>query len=341
MRKGYNPNKDKILPRNRFWHQIVLPVFIPYQEGYFKDAFKIFKICLNSIFKTVNYDHTYITIVNNGSCKEIENYLNNLKDQKKIDEIINTSNIGKLNAIFKGIVGHNFDFITIADADTLFLSGWQQETIKVFNNYPKAGSVGLVPQFNMYSNYCSNVLFDNFFNKNMRFFKVKEPEEMRKFYLSIGWNMQKDHYYLKHILGIQEKNVRVYVGSSHFVATYRKEILEPIKRFFPAKMGAKSERVLDKAAIEKDLWKLTTAKNFAYHMGNSYEKWMDDIQFSVRKNNLKPKPLSKLDNVMLLRYLIKNKIFKKILRLSFFNNRFFARKGLPPKIRKEYGKIYY
>lgn len=340
MRIGFNPNKDKILIESSYKHQIIIPVFIPNQDGYFKDSYLIFKKCLQSILETVDLKITYISIVNNGSCDDVENYLSVLKEENKIQELINTSNIGKLNAIYKGLVGHDFDLVTIADADTMFLSGWQQETIKVFNTFPKAGTVGIVPQFNMYSNFCTNVIFDNFFNKDMRFFKVEEPREMQKFYHSIGWNMKEDHHYLKYILGIEKEGTTACIGSSHFVATYRKEVFNEIKKYVPAKMGSNSERLLDVAALNKDLWKLTTFKNYAYHMGNVYEEWMDEVKFYQTKKKLEYKKLQ-LNQPSKLAFLIKNKFFKKIMRIKLINDCYFKYKGLPKNVLAKYGKTYY
>ncbi|WP_417887307.1 glycosyltransferase family 2 protein [Zunongwangia sp.] len=340
MRKGNNPNKDKVTSDDRFGHQIIIPVYIPNQKDYFKDAFKIFKKCLQSILETVDFDYTYISIINNGSCVEVENYLSALKSENKIQELINSSNIGKLNAIYKGVVGHNFDLVTIADADTMFLSGWQQETIRVFNAFPKAGTVGIVPQFNMYANFCTNVIFDNFLQKRMQFFKVAEPKKMQKFYQSIGWNMKEDHYYLQYILGLEKGEVKACIGSSHFVATYRKEILNEIKKYIPAKMGNNSERLLDMAAQNNGLWKLTTFKNYAYHMGNVYEDWMDEIIFSKMTlkinyiNSKRNKPSKSI-------FLLKNKVFKRIMRIKLVNDSFFKIKGLPNSILAKIGKIYY
>ena len=56
---------------------MIIPVYIPNQEGYFKDAFSIFKLCLESLFKTC-HAKTFITLVNNGSCNEVKDFLDYL-----------------------------------------------------------------------------------------------------------------------------------------------------------------------------------------------------------------------------------------------------------------------
>lgn len=193
MRKGQNPQRN-VSYNNNYSHQVVIPVYIPNNEGYFKDGLIILKISIASLIKTT-HSKTFITVVNNGSSKQVFNYLNELFEKGLIHEIIHTSNIGKNRAIIKGTKGHNFKIVTITDADVLFLNHWQVETVKVFNAFPKAGVVGLVPQFKLYNNFCSNLIISNFFNKKLKFTSVKNPEAIKHFYKSIGWdnNYNKDY----------------------------------------------------------------------------------------------------------------------------------------------------
>ncbi len=66
MRIGLNPNKDTVIKPSNYIHQVIIPVFIPNEEGYFKDSLKIFKLCIESLLSTI-HNKTFITIVNNGS----------------------------------------------------------------------------------------------------------------------------------------------------------------------------------------------------------------------------------------------------------------------------------
>jgi hypothetical protein len=54
MRVGFNPIRTKLKLSFDYFHQIIIPVYIPNQEGYFKDGFTILKLCLNSLFKTIH-----------------------------------------------------------------------------------------------------------------------------------------------------------------------------------------------------------------------------------------------------------------------------------------------
>lgn len=337
MRVGFNPNKDKNLEKSEYIHQIVIPVYIPNDQGYFKDSLRIFKLCLESLFKTV-HDRTFITIVNNGSSQDVKEFLDGLYHLNRIHEIIHTENIGKLNAILKGVVGNDIELVTISDADVLFLSSWQEETIKVFNKLPKAGVVGIVPQFKMYESYCGNVIFENFLSKKLRFYPVKNPSALKEFYKSVGWKNDYNKDYLKYILGLEvDDQLSVLIGTGHFVATYKKDIFEEVSSYINFKLGGVSEKYLDKAPLKKDYWRLTTEENYALHMGNTFENWMKidskrkyDRDICVLNYEIKRKAIGKFV------YFIKNRLFIKFISVPFLNKLFLKYKKLPKEMIRQY-----
>ena len=275
MRIGYNPHKDQVLEKSEFTHQVVMPVYIPNQEGYFKDSLSILKLALESLFKTT-HNKTFFSIINNGSCETVKTYLDALHKKGSIQELMHTTNIGKLNAVLKGLAGNNIELVTITDADVLFTSGWQLETAKVFNTFPKVGVVGIVPQFNMFKSHCGNVIYDNLFNSKLKFLPVKSPKALALFYKSIGWDETYNKDFLKYSLGLENKDTAVLLGSGHFVATYKKQQFETVKSYLGYKMGGGSESYLDLAALDYDYWRVTTYDNYAFHMGNVLEDWMSE-----------------------------------------------------------------
>lgn len=335
MRVGLNPQKDKSLKTSEFTHQVIIPVYIPHQEGYFKDSFKIFKLCLESLFATI-HNKTFITIVNNGSEEFVKDYLDDLFISKKIQEVIHTENIGKLNAILKGLAGNAIELVTISDSDVLFLPNWQLETAKIFNEVPKAGVVGIVPQFKMYETNCGNVIFDNLFNKNLKFIPVKNLDALIRFYDSIGWDRNYNQDYLEYNLGLEmNPDLNILIGSGHFVATYKKDIFDEITSYIGYKLGGPSEGYLDKAPLRKDYWRLTTYDNFAYHMGNTLEDWMkiapiqtnyEDFYFNFYKSK----------RINSLVYFIKNRLFVKFISIKVLVKLFLKWKGLPKRMIKKY-----
>ena len=338
MRTGFNPQKDQPIPASEYLHQVIIPVFIPHFEGYFKDSFAILKLCLQSVFNTV-HNKTFITIVNNGSCDIIKNYLNELHNQNKIHEVIHTNNIGKLNAILKGLAGNTIELVTISDSDVLFLKDWQQETTAIYKALPKVGVVGLVPQFNMHKVHSSNLLFDTFFSNKVKFLPVKNKEALVAFYDSIGWERNYNPNYLEYSLGMEVNNdLKVIVGSGHFVATYKKAIFSELVSNIPYKMGGTSEHYLDELPLKKDYWRVTTHDNFANHLGNTLEEWM--ISFSNNEDKFEdndiPSDFQVNPKLSDFSYVIKNKVFKKLLFNSLFLNYFYKMKKLPKSMTKNY-----
>lgn len=269
MRVGVNPNKFEDVSDSGYLHQVIIPVYIPHQEGYFKDAFQVLKVCLETLFKTVN-SATFITIVNNGCHETVVRFLDELFFESKIQELIHTDNIGKTNAVLKGLTGHKFKLITIADADVFFLPNWQNATYDVFNAFPKAGVVGLTPQIKMYKSKSSNVIAENIFNSSISFIAILDSEAFKNFYESIGWGNEYSDIHNQMGLGIKMKGVNCFIGSGHYVATYRAGLFNSINTFMGGKKVAGiGEGYIDNIALFKGFWRLTTQQNYAYHMGNT------------------------------------------------------------------------
>jgi hypothetical protein len=337
LRVNYNPNKKALNSNTDFKHHVVIPVYIPHFDGYFKDSFRILKLCLGSLLKTIN-NQTYVTIVNNGSCNEIIEYLNQKYENNEIHEIIHTSNIGKLNAIVKGVIGHNFEFVTIADADVLFLNDWQSSTYKVFNNFSKAGVVGIVPQFKLYSDLCYNILFDFFFSSKLAFTKVKNPEAMKNFYKSIGWDDSYNKDYLRYNLTLRGRgDVRAVVGSGHFIATYHKDVVKRFNlEYSNFKMGKELRKKFDWAALKAGRYRFTTEDSYAFHMGNVYEPYMNEVYLKLEPQNEDYNGANSLRvKQTYMSYVVKNHLFRKLLENNWFINRFIRFKGLPVALTKK------
>lgn len=336
MREGFNPNKNIKIEENTFFHQVIIPVYIPYEEKYFKDSLIILKYSLNSLFKT-SHKHTFFTIVNNGSCKKVIEYLNDLLINKKIHELIHTNNIGKLNAITKGTSGQNFPIITISDADVLFLNNWQKETYKIFNAFPKTGVVSTTPNSKLLKYNTANIILANLFSKQMRFSKVKDEESMKMFGKSIGNEKLFNKYHLDQYLTINKKYAFAVVGAGHFVGTYNAIVLDKTN-YSNYKMGVSIRNFLDKPIFDKGFWRLSTVNNFTYHMGNTIEPWMGDVVTSLsNETDVFKAPVieSRIKSINYVSILMSFMFSKLIYRKNVWH--FFLRfKGLTNEASKKY-----
>lgn len=336
MRVGQNPIKNQVLVDENYTHQVIIPVHLPSEEGYFKDGLQILKLCLDSLMIT-SHDKTFITVVCNDCSIKVIEYISHLYALNNVHEVIFTNGIGKINAILKGLAGQNCPIVTISDADVLFLNGWQKATYDVFNAFPKAGAVCTTPSSKVLKQSTDNIYFDFLFSKKMQFETIVNPNAMMKFAESIG---NPDFYnanQLKYNLIIQKNNCKAIVGAGHFVATYNRNIFKKPKAIFSnKKIGNDLQKFIDEPVLTKGYYRLSTVENFTYHMGNMKEDWMEKTIKALEKhdyNYLLPKLETQKNNyfkrvlVKITFRIISNKnIWKLFLRL----------KGLTKEVAKQY-----
>jgi hypothetical protein len=299
MRTGTNPAKDNIEIKIDSIHRIVIPVYIPnLNDGYYKRSLEVLELCLKSLLLTVNFQ-TRISIIINGSCKEIEDLIYNYKrEYELIDQIFYTKeNIGKINGIYSIIKSNIEPIITITDADVLFCKNWQNETIKVFNNFPSAGMVSPVPSSKGYLHHTRSTFYYGLINKCIRFDDVLDPDGLVKFENSINLKLYDSIHYKKQLTIFNDFGSAV-IGCGHFVATFRKEVFEnsprEVCRF--RVLGGSEENYIDRPNDLGGYLRLSTRNNLAYHMGNTPLPWMYE-EFSRLKDSdkidLKPFTISK------------------------------------------------
>ncbi|MDW8849243.1 glycosyltransferase family A protein [Flavobacterium sp. MMLR14_040] len=332
MRKGKNLSKDILLPVSDSNHRIIIPLYIPEEDGYYKDAFTIFTYCLTSIHKT-SFSNIKISVISNGSCNSVNTKLFQLQEEKYIDElIIEKENIGKVNSILKALRTAEERLITITDADVLFDNNWEKEVLEVFNAFPKAGSVSPVPVFRNHFRLTSNIWFDNLFSQKLKFRPVKDPESMTLFANSIGWPWL-DIKYKDVIATLKNKQGAIAVlGSSHFVCTYKKEVFSKMPKSNSIyKLGGDSEYLYtDLPVLKMGGYRLATYGNYAFHLGNVLEDWMIQKMDTLKVENKEAKIFKNLKTIKArpLYYFFTEKVFKKIFYNSIIRNKILTYKGL-------------
>ena len=285
MRIGSNPQKSKAFETSNYYHQIIIPVYIPNNDDFFKDSFNVFKICLESLLNTT-HSATFISIINNGSSNEVVDYINELFDVGSIHEVINTNNIGKINAINKALVGQDFPIITISDADVLFLNNWQKEVYKIYETFPKVGAVCTTPNSRNVKTLTENIYFDLFFSSKLKFDNVENPEAMKAFLKSVDNENYFRPIHFEKYLTLQKAETKAVVGAGHYVCTYRSEIFDKINiKTSKNLLGKSIMKTIDNLVVEKGFWRVSTFNNYTYHMGNTTEYWMYDKLKELQKNS--------------------------------------------------------
>lgn len=334
MRKGVNPTKGgKLISKAECHHRIIIPVHIPNEEGYFKDAYKIFELCLFSLIKSSSF-FSNVSVISNKCSDEVNERLLSLYRQNYIEElIIEKEGIGKINSILKALRTVDERLITITDADVLFLNGWDENIFEVFKSVPQAGSVCPVPVYRKHFQMTSNIWLKYFFSNRVFFERVKNPEAMTKFANSIGWPWLDEKY--KDVIGVlKSKNGNLSVlGCSHFVATYKKEVFEylPQENSIYLVDGDSEFKYTDEPVLKANGFRLSTYDNYAYHLGNVLEDWMLEEFNQVTEVKEKEQPeigQIKIIKKGLINPSLKETFFKKIISFKTIQKYLLKSKGL-------------
>ena len=287
MREGVNPEKFKGEKNKLKQHRVLVVFHIPnLQEDYYKESLKVLDSCLHSLVNTVNFETTNITLINNNSIEEVEDIVEKYLNKNEIDKYIKYSeNRGKVYAVTNEVRGVFEEFVTITDCDVLFFSGWEQNVFDIFKNYPQAGVVSPLPS--QYSSFNSNasVFSDHFIYGSIKYDKVVEDEDIDLYLRGVNnmalinkkgkFNWKEKQYYL---LG----KIKAVIGANHFVATYRSIVFKNESKFPEIKFENGYEKeFIDTLADKKGLYRLSTIKTYAYHIGNK----MDEIAVNCRFND--------------------------------------------------------
>ena len=333
MRAGVNPTKGgKLIEKEFCSHRVIIPLHIPNEMEYYKEAFPIFLMCLESVSKT-SATQLKISVISNKCCAKVNQRLLDLYKEKKINElIIEEEGIGKINSVLKALRTTEERLVTITDADVLFTNGWENAVVEVFENFPKAGAVCPTPVFRKQMALTTNIWFDYFFSNKLKFLPVKNPIAMEKFAKSIGWTSLEARF--KDVIAvIESKNgTKAVLGCSHFVATYKTEIFQTIpKKNSIYKIEGDSEFLYtDLPVLKMDGYRLSTYDNFTYHLGNRLELWMYD---DFKKIIYQEKSVRDYQSIKKLkknkfRYFLTEKITKKIFVKKKVQEFLMLRKGL-------------
>jgi hypothetical protein len=329
MRVGFNPQKLEKKLDLKTNHRIVVVVYIPELSGFYKDSFDVFKLCIKSLVATIT-NNAQITVVNNGSCDEVHLFLNEYLTLGKIDTIIHhRTNIGKIDAQIGAARGAREKLITLTDSDILFKAGWQENIEKVFLSFKQVGSVSPIPVKDGLFYGTSSVLKAVIFGK-VKLKKEVIPEnfeEYNKYLSSINWDLEVDERMKWPVL--YSGNTKAIVGSGHQVLTIDRDILFKTIPTNPSLtlVGSNSEYNYVDTPIDKaGMMRLSTYHNYAFHMGNKLESWMNEVQMknedsSNQKQVLHTEITVSVDlfnsGIKDKLYALKKIVFKKIFTLFY------------------------
>ena len=280
MRVGINPEKKNKDIKIDAYHRVIIPVYIPNFEGYFSDLLEVFKLCLESLLKTI-HNKTRITIFNNNCHPAVKEYIDlKYAESHLIDQVFHSKeNLGKVNAILASSKGNLEPLITITDADVLFKKDWQKAVESTFKGFPKAGIVSPVPSPLAYNNLTANNWIFAFLKGKLFFEDVIDKLALERFDASLGNDKRMyKGVHLEKFLILKNKinNAEAVMGCGHFVATLRREVFDKGTNqpaFIKVSNGVET-KFIDFPNEDLGFLRLATKENYAYHMGNTTEEWM-------------------------------------------------------------------
>lgn len=119
--------------------------YIPELEGFYRHRMSVLQVCLESLLANTEVPFDLL-VFDNGSCAEVVDYLQSLKDAGEIDMLLlsakNLGKIGALQLMFQAAPG---ELIAYCDDDILFYPGWLEAQLAVYEAFPNAGLVSGAP----------------------------------------------------------------------------------------------------------------------------------------------------------------------------------------------------
>lgn len=140
-RIGMNPARNRKSGYQPARITLAVLTHVPNLTGYFEHRFDVLRLCLESLIQHTP-DPYDLVVFDNGSCREVVDYLRELRDTGAIHYLMFSSqNIGKIGALqllFRACPGQ---IIAYNDDDVLFLPGWLDAHLQILETYPKVGMV--------------------------------------------------------------------------------------------------------------------------------------------------------------------------------------------------------
>ena len=270
MRVGQNPAKsiDHVPKPTRVIVAII--TYIPFLSGYYSHSLEVLKICLGSLWETID-PPSNLMVFDNASCQEVRDFLTQAHEQKRIQYLVlSDKNIGKggaWNFIFQAAPG---EFIAYADSDIRFYPGWLKGSLEILEAYPTVGMVTARPMRTPEAYYTSTLDWARSTSGVSIDTGIFIPWEVyRQHVVSLGTSEEQaqEWYASRQDTRLTYHSVRALIGAAHFQFTARKSILV---NFLPFDMDRPMGQVrsLDEQINQAGYLRLTTCEPLVTHMGN-------------------------------------------------------------------------
>ena len=140
-RTGMNPSRGRKTDYTPARVTLAVLTYLPDTVAYYENRFDVTRLCLESL--VTNTPEPYdLLVFDNGSSKQLVDYLRGLRDSGEIDYLLLSGrNIGKIGALQMIARLAPGEIIAYTDDDVFFLPGWLENHLKIMDTYPGAGMV--------------------------------------------------------------------------------------------------------------------------------------------------------------------------------------------------------
>ena len=310
--------KEKVLTPNKI--TITTIVYIPTESGYWEHSFMNLKLFFQSLVSNTTGEYD-LMVFDNGSCEKIIDYLNDLKLNGIIDFLIlskvNHRKLGALDFLLHSARG---DYIAYADSDVYFLPNWIENTMRLFEVFPKAGKITSLPL----AGGDTTAISEKTYNEVIVNSKVSVitgiiiPDDyIRAHCISLGKTLndfKKTNHDRVDIQITSENNISAYISTADFQFILKKECLNDV---LPLTIHDDEDYydpiyspVLEKRLYMSGWWQLSTCDYNIHHLGNKTPNLTDELSWV---KDLKVKSPNKISNGGIKRK-IQSRIIRKVLK---------------------------
>ena len=283
-RFGMNPARNKNISYSPSRVTAAMMTYIPNLEGYFTHRLDVLKLSLNSLIKSVE-GQTDVVVLNNGSCAEVREYLDNQLEIGRIDYLIhsrqNLGVIGGFKILFNAVPG---EIIAYSDDDVFYYPGWLDAHLEILNTYPMTGMVSGAPVG--YSSEHAVKAVEKFISSGPKGLEIQKKARINDWEES--WAISTGRPVAEHLEAIIDtpsqhmiyKGVEAIQSAKHFQFITPKKVI--CEAFSPDWSGSLMDGLvsLDESVDKLGYLRLTTPKRYARHIGNTISQ---EIQGEVEK----------------------------------------------------------
>lgn len=273
MRIGRNPNKNILDVSKPMNITVALLVYIPNFDIYYRESLNILELVIKSIRRNTSLEYD-LMVFDNGSASRVVNYLISEKRSGRIQYLIlsekNLGKVGAWNIMFTAAPGN---YIAYADSDVFFYDGWLEAHIDILETFPNVGMVTGLPMRHLtyFKTEATLQYITNTPDIVVERGNLIPHDAIRSFCLGVQKDIDTyliDYKDIKDI-SVTYNNTKAFVGASHFQFVARKSILQSLVPMEVSRPLYKMEtRQLDSMIDAAGLMKLSTSRQYVYHLGN-------------------------------------------------------------------------